>query len=1514
MMQYIRHIPARIWRQLVCGLSLIVGLIALFLPRQVAACSNPLDMGCAIRDGANAILYETLRVIAVLGWSLNRGGLILARWIEDLRVWVVELLLTTTFTNLMPTIQIFFLMSLILAAIVFTFSFYVQAFLQLDWVNARRALRPMLFAYILFQVGGNALLTSEQMRLQIGSFLQQQATTAMTSLGSGTTGIPNVPVSGTAEDMQDASVSIYASSAPNRGCAPVRTITARYLSDYTAHYLYATGNDIHCAGIDTLPGGFSGEYFPRPTIRGENEDVQNEAVGMAARGLLRQGTALLLTIGSVIEQVMHFLFGLSLSIAWFGLVISLVFAVWVPTENLFVEQIFRIFRIMRASWVASLIIGILLSIISVVADAGNGILVWFGGLGLLATSVWQVQQAVGLMSTAVGAVAAGVGAGPAAVGGMMKGWTMAAGAVAVAGATGGGKALTTAATQRAVGAVTNAMGQSGGSGASRFATQTVAKRMQDRVDGAFASQKGLRDAQAMTDQGAWYERQFAKTGDVTALEEASRLADAANTRRTQVRQQEEKRRMGRGNAYAFARADTARVQRLAANDATATRRTDLQARMQEVLNPGLAFTKAAEDYAATQENLDGKRFLTQQPSQQARQQRRGAFAYQPVNSAREVFAPAFAQGRGAATTVLAPGQLGVVPLSPAPGQEDYTLPEPVTSATTDLDPFAVAPGQRLPQPVRVRESARYPAGTGRVLRQQESAPLPEPQKPVGVDSRITQVLTTPTGAATPSSDDNAWYVPVVTASAVAPVAVPNTTATTVSTPDVTPPHDVRGAADSPSGAGVSVITPDTNPVLAAPVSRAPVPGTGRVLPLRNQAPGVRRTSGTQDDTVPLPAPSAAVVAVMNAPNPQEGKMPVPDPAQTVVVPVVPVASDPVVNPVSPVAVESIPPGETRSVVAPTPVVSPDGVRPVSVVALPLPVPATVVTPVVSGVPDAPSQSVLPVGTSGSVVQPIAPGTAAPAVVAATNIGAPVTPAVTMDTPSVPSARIAEVMAAPAVKPVTLQATEATGNAPVAVVPVTTSGGVAQPITPSTPVLQGATAIPIPAVVADTRIDGTVVAAAVPVPASVPAAVPVQPVPVSVPQTQSVGAPVVSVPASVSVAASGIAAQPVPASVPAAVSGIAAQPVPASVSVAVPVSTPVVSVQPVPASVPQIQSAGVPVVPVPTSVPAAVAVSTPVVVDMPQTQPASVTTPVASIAGVETQVGASRVALPSSPVVQNGGSAIGTAVGTTTPVAQTQTQPAAVAIPAVVSTPAIASVQPVPTPVTPQATNPVVQTPVYETPIQAAAAAVAVPVPMTSVQPVAQVQPVPASIPVSVASTPVVQTPVYETPIQPAPAVVAVPTPVAQVQPVPASIPMPAPVPDRRVPSRATVAPAAAPVQTNQATTGSGMASRMPSAAVAVPTPASAPVVAPVAPPDRIPSIPDARSSGTDTRQSAAPVPAPAAPAVSAAPVRRWQPGQRPTAAREPSAGVGGDGSRPVAGTESSVPQNTPPTTEKGKRS
>ena len=400
------------------GLVVLAGLLAVALaPHRAAACGT-FDVSCPVDVG----IYAIIVAISEWLWAWNRAMLYVARLIEGLRVWLIGDVLGTALDATVAGMKFPFWIAVGIAWIVFTVSFLIQAVVRLDWVDLRKGMRNAILAVILFQLGSQAMSGMEQIRVTVGQGFQSIAATSITDA---TTRLGFYVGSATSRaDSVETPHSIYdgADGCPGVDLKRVNP-QSMFMSDYLANFLFADAHDIHCpsgAGV-ALPDTFV-KTFEIRDISNDDADGRARLTIQARMGLARQAQAILPTVGAVLEQVMHLVFALALASLWFGLVISTMFSLFLPTEGMYKAQIDGMLATLKASWLATFWVGIGMSLVGMAASTGNALAVNGVSIGMLVVFIFQIRGAVATLGAAMTSTSSTLGHAPAALGGLARGF------------------------------------------------------------------------------------------------------------------------------------------------------------------------------------------------------------------------------------------------------------------------------------------------------------------------------------------------------------------------------------------------------------------------------------------------------------------------------------------------------------------------------------------------------------------------------------------------------------------------------------------------------------------------------------------------------------------------------------------------------------------------------------------------------------------------------------------------------------------------------------------------------------------------------------------------------------------------------------------------------------------------------------------------------------------------------------------------------------------------------------
>jgi hypothetical protein len=410
------------WRPLACVLTFFVALA----PSGVWAAEQceALNPSACIDD----LKHTSLVLVATTIWTVNRYVLWIARWLEGFREFLVNEVLASLFDATLLGIEQPFWIVAAVALCLFMLSYALQIVIPVRWVDLRKGLLSILIALVLFRYGSQALVTSEHVRVQVGTFFSQIA-----QQGVGNAGSFQFYTSSDTVGKMDAPHSIYDGSST---CShPIaRTVDGIYLNDYTALYLLATAKEIHCPDTAGLPTQFTEAFVPTRPIDTEMPEERTRLIDLITEGIIRMGLGFFLALGAVAEQLLQLLFTLTVTTVWLALVLGLIFSLFLKTERMFTDQIDALVNVMKASWLASVWIGVMLALVYQAAAVGSSMAVFGAGLMTAIVIGWQIASTTQLLYASLSNAANSITGGAVASFGKLAGGVA---SVAMGVATGG---------------------------------------------------------------------------------------------------------------------------------------------------------------------------------------------------------------------------------------------------------------------------------------------------------------------------------------------------------------------------------------------------------------------------------------------------------------------------------------------------------------------------------------------------------------------------------------------------------------------------------------------------------------------------------------------------------------------------------------------------------------------------------------------------------------------------------------------------------------------------------------------------------------------------------------------------------------------------------------------------------------------------------------------------------------------------------------------------------------------
>jgi hypothetical protein len=533
-------------------LALVVVLLVAVWPREALADCDLTNIACHV----DSALWPKLLDLARSLWLIDRGLLLMARWIESVRDWLINGVLGTAFGSLAERVQFPFYIAAAIAWIFFIVGYMLQAVVSLNWVDLRKAIRNGALALLVFTAGSLAITWTESLRVVMGQMMQS---VAQESFGPNAGPIQFYAASDTVVAPRGYVYGPDSKTCDSNNMDTRRQLPEMHLNDYAANFLLADAPDIHCPpsapGLPIRSGdtpSFVSEYAPRSPEGDNDADARAKAFQLLTDGIWRLIQGFFLVLAAVIEQVMHTLFAVALAATWFSLAIGLIFSLFVPTEAILKKPIDAIFSILKASWLASFWMGAILALLDAASATGSGLAVVGVGLVGLGAAIWQCKAAFGTISTAASAIGMVAGGAPQAIGGALGGFrgavvngALIAGAVATGGV-GGLAAMAARQVGRdlAMNTGSGLLGRSAGRMLSNRAATTVSQmagRVRQRQQLATAAGAALQANQRDAAELAWYEsRNYADAGmpdaDTRANERIQVLRDQREERMARLPQ------------------------------------------------------------------------------------------------------------------------------------------------------------------------------------------------------------------------------------------------------------------------------------------------------------------------------------------------------------------------------------------------------------------------------------------------------------------------------------------------------------------------------------------------------------------------------------------------------------------------------------------------------------------------------------------------------------------------------------------------------------------------------------------------------------------------------------------------------------------------------------------------------------------------------------------------------------------------------------------------------------------
>lgn len=378
---------------------------ALLVPESASAACGVTDPGAC----TDAVQYNLWHGFAAMLWMMHRALLSLAYQIDNFRWWLVETVFTTVFSALSAVISPVLDEVALVAITVGCFLFLVTpVFGRVEVVNIRRALVWICIAPALLAVSGTWLAESERFRTQVGAALFAAVAGGDDSAQSTLATLFGV----SASDMPKATELYGANGARCASALARKGVTGIQIDDMAAALLYANAQDIHCPEFaspgDDLPDGFYQAPSPQYATA-ESIDILDAALRQARirgiqKGVARLSMGLFPSILAVLAKLVDLIFSFALMLLWLSLPIGLMFVFFLDTAGGVTKLFRRLAGVLQASWMTSLMLGVLFFALTATATLGNA--ASYSGLSVLGIflCVYALKLAVEVLMSSFTAV------------------------------------------------------------------------------------------------------------------------------------------------------------------------------------------------------------------------------------------------------------------------------------------------------------------------------------------------------------------------------------------------------------------------------------------------------------------------------------------------------------------------------------------------------------------------------------------------------------------------------------------------------------------------------------------------------------------------------------------------------------------------------------------------------------------------------------------------------------------------------------------------------------------------------------------------------------------------------------------------------------------------------------------------------------------------------------------------------------------------------------------------------
>jgi hypothetical protein len=397
-------------------------MVATMLPRPaMAMCGMDHIRGCFLE-----MQYGVFLNIAVVIWSFDRALLVLAYQLDQLRWWVAAQAFSAAYESIRlvaePLLNPLASLAIVVGCVLFLL---VPIFGRIELVSIRQILLWVVLGPLLMAQAGTWLIILEQERMDIGAHFA-------TEVGKlSAEGIFGPPVDDPKNPFPEptAIYPLHEGESPCRAghiSRPRRigmTLTPQVLhaDDLAAGLLLANAQDIHCPGEDSpsydLPDGFytTGAYAANALdISQPNEEKLLEDVQKIQRGITRLLLGAVACLLAVLEMAIHLLFALSLVVVWLALPLVVLIGLFTGSQRSLGKLVQQTAQIMLASWMVSLMLGLMLACLTAAAKTQNITAVVSLSIGGLLLALRLLILATGTFGECITGVTTLLGSGASA--------------------------------------------------------------------------------------------------------------------------------------------------------------------------------------------------------------------------------------------------------------------------------------------------------------------------------------------------------------------------------------------------------------------------------------------------------------------------------------------------------------------------------------------------------------------------------------------------------------------------------------------------------------------------------------------------------------------------------------------------------------------------------------------------------------------------------------------------------------------------------------------------------------------------------------------------------------------------------------------------------------------------------------------------------------------------------------------------------------------------------------------